>query len=79
MLEEEKEHARQVLREARQIRRTFGSDVTLGGTRPAVALSFVKSYDLLLELAESLLSEQDQYESRLHRSPVIDSSSSVHQ
>ena len=72
MLPERKEHARQIIEEARQIRCMFGSAGLSGAGRQGALLSMLKSYDQLLELADSLLSEQEQYESRLHRSSLID-------
>lgn len=69
MLAERKEHARQVLNQARQIRRTVGTPL-LGASRQSVPPRLIESYDQLLELVESLLADQEQYESRLHRSPM---------
>lgn len=78
MLPERKEHARQVVQEARQIRRTVASAGALGSPRQGVHPLLLKSFDQLLELVELLLIEQDQYESRLHRTPLIDPNQPLH-
>lgn len=77
MLPEQKEHARQILHQARQIRHTVSVSPALGSSRQGVPPLLIESYDQLLELAESLLAEQEQYESRLHRTRMIDPSTAV--
>lgn len=71
MLVEGKEHARQIITEARQVRHSVAASPTLG---PSGHPQLIKSFDQLLELAETLLCEQEMYESRLHRSRNPDTS-----
>ena len=68
MLAEGKEHARRVIADARQVRYSVAASAQMGPSRQEVSPALIKSFDQLLELAETLLSEQDLYESRLHRS-----------
>lgn len=63
----ELEHARQVLMEARRVRQAAAGDVLDGDA----ALPLFKSLSDLIDVAESLLSQRQEMESRLHRSRVF--------
>lgn len=68
MLQEGKEQARRIIAEARKIRCSADFSSALGSTAASASHRFIRTFDELLELAESLLAEQETYESRLHRS-----------
>jgi hypothetical protein len=77
MLAEGKEHARQIIAEARQVRCSAAATPTPGSPGGDADSMLIKSFDQLLELAETLLSEQERYESRLHRSRRVDPNPSL--
>jgi hypothetical protein len=65
MLGEEKEQARHVIAEAKRIRAALS---TIDGVDSAKMLPLVlRSLGQMIDLAESMLGEQEKYESRLHR------------
>lgn len=71
MLGEEKEQALHVIAEAKRIR---GALSAVEGVDPAKMLPLVlRSLGQMIDLAESMLGEQEKYESRLHRTHVSSS------
>lgn len=70
MLGEEIELARQALHQAKQVRDALsGSDER--ESRARLQPMVLRSLTQMIELAETLLTEQEKYESRLHRTHVV--------
>ena len=74
MFPERIEHAQaqEIIAGAWQVRRSLANAAALDSRCQTIPPQLLKSFDQLLGLAECLLAERKQYESRLHRSHLIE-------
>jgi hypothetical protein len=76
MLWEGKEQARHAIDEAKRVREALSAADGLDATKMLPRV--LRSLGQMIDLAESLLGEQEQYESRLHRSHPSPTGSTFH-